>query len=153
MTCSEFIRKHGDAKKDPIIVQLKMYYTVILNWFSVDCLDDENVIVEMCRISIKLWPWTCTNYAMQLVFMKTVTFLSEDSVPVCKALATYHTGNSQSLLQLFGEFAMNETAKPKQPNSDFVLLELAMRILSNCCSCVEGRMQLGKVHFIIIIIL
>lgn len=58
-----------------------MFYNILLNWFSSDCLQDEDYIVQLCRISIKLWPWTGTNKKMQLVFMKTFTFVCEDSIP------------------------------------------------------------------------
>lgn len=60
-------------------------------------------------------------------------------------MATCNLKNSQTLLQFIIEHAVSETSKPKQPNSNLEHLELTLRTISNCCSCVEGRIQLTKV--------
>lgn len=63
-------------------------------------------------------------------------------------MATYRPtpgSNSQSMLQLYSEYVMAETARAKHPQADLQMLELSLRIITNCCSCVEGRMQLSKV--------
>lgn len=57
------------------------------------------------------------------------------------------SGNSQTMLQLCGEYVIAETARAKAPSAKLDMLELALRIISNCCSCIEGRMQLVKVSF------
>lgn len=61
-------------------------------------------------------------------------------------MATCNVKNSQTVLQFIIEHAVSETSKPKQPNSNLEHLELTLRTISNCCSCVEGRIQLTKVR-------
>lgn len=63
-------------------------------------------------------------------------------------MVTCNVRNSQTVLQLITEHAVAETSKPKQPNSNLELLELTLRTISNCCSCVEGRIQLTKVRLL-----
>ncbi|XP_037032137.1 uncharacterized protein LOC119071380 isoform X2 [Bradysia coprophila] len=142
----DFVRKYGEQKKEPIISQLKWLYNILMHWFSKDCLKDETVIVRLCQILIQTWPWTGANSSFQLLVNKTLAFLSEDSVPVCKAMATSNVRNSQTVLQIVTDHAVSETAKPKQPNSNLESLELTLRTISNCCSCVEGRIQLTKLN-------
>lgn len=79
-TYGEFVRKYGEQKKDPIISQLKWLYNVLMHWFSKDCLKDENIIARLCQVLIQTWPWTGANSSFQLLVIKTLAFLSEDSV-------------------------------------------------------------------------
>lgn len=81
MTYGEFVRKYGEQKKDPIIAQMKWLYNILMHWFSKDCLRDEHVIARLCQVLILTWPWTGANSAFQLLVIKTLAFLSEDSVP------------------------------------------------------------------------
>lgn len=39
-----------------------------------------------------------------------------------------------------------ETKKVKHPSIDFTILKIGLRILANCCSCIEGRLLIGKVR-------
>lgn len=77
----DFVRKHGEQKKEPIIAQLKWLYNILMHWFSKDCLIDEVVIGRLCQIIIQTWPWSGANSAFQLLVIKTLAFISEDSVP------------------------------------------------------------------------
>lgn len=43
---------------------------------------------------------------------------------------------------------MAETGRAKHPNADLTVLELSLRIVSNCCACVEGRLQLAKLNIL-----
>lgn len=80
-TYGDFVRKYGEQKKDPIISQLKWLYNILMHWFSKDCLKDENVIARLCQTLIETWPWTGANSNFQLLVIKALAFLSEDSVP------------------------------------------------------------------------
>lgn len=66
-------------------------------------------------------------------------------------MATCNIRNSQTILQIIIDHVVSETSKPKQPNSNLEGLELTLRTISNCCSCVEGRIQLMKVWLWIIV--
>lgn len=81
MTYGEFVRKYGEQKKEPIISQLKWHYNILMHWFSKDCLKDERVISRLCQVLILTWPWAGANSTFHLLVIKTLAFLSEDSVP------------------------------------------------------------------------
>lgn len=59
---------------------IRNLYSVILNWYSIDVMLCEKDAQDLCRLSIKLWPWIGTNQRLQLIYMRSFTFLSEDSV-------------------------------------------------------------------------
>lgn len=59
---------------------IRNLYNVILNWYSVDVMLNEKDAQDLCRISIKLWPWIGTNQRLQVIYMRSFAFLSEDSV-------------------------------------------------------------------------
>lgn len=80
-TYGDFVRKYGEQKKDPIISQLKWLYNILMHWFSKDCLNDESIISRFCQVLIQTWPWTGANSSFHLLVIKTLAFLSEDSVP------------------------------------------------------------------------
>lgn len=152
-------------------MKIRTIYTLILNWYSSDCLLNECEAIELCRLSVLLWPWSGTNQRLQLTFMKALTHLSEDSLAgifhglnekkkphikhiffllVCKVFTTYRSpgSGSHSVLRLCTEYAMAETGRAKHPNADLSVLELSLRIVSNCCACIEGRLQLAKFNIL-----
>lgn len=68
---------------------------------------------------------------------------------VCKSMASISLsiiGNSrQNLMHAIIDYCVNETNKAKNPRANLTILELGLRIVSNCCSCVEGRLLINKV--------
>lgn len=50
-----------------------------------------------------------------------------------------------SLLNSIVEFCIAETGKPKTVTANLETMELAMKIVTNCCCCVEGRTLITKV--------
>lgn len=158
-------------QKNKIVGQFKMLYGVLLNWYNSDCLEDISVIEHICNISLKLWPWTNISFNFQLIFLNCLCFLSEDSVfgitlnysirldccqffllifIVCKSFSSYRIGTSASLLQKVAELVQIGTTRVKHPTSDLSALSKAMRILTNCCSCIEGRSFLTKVNILLL---
>lgn len=67
---------------------------------------------------------------------------------VCKAMTSVVIGNSQSMLQMIAEYCSSESCKVKNPQTNLEALSLALRVVSNCCSCFEGRNQINKVEYI-----
>lgn len=67
---------------------------------------------------------------------------------VCKAISTaaQFSVGGQAFLGSIIEYAIAETGKPKQPKADMDMLEMTLKIVTNCCSCVEGRSYLKKVN-------
>lgn len=143
---------------------LRTLYSMLLHWFSQDCLVGEvnetastephhvnfsnTSINRFCQLSMRTWPWIGADQRLQTVFMRSLAFASEDSVPVCRAMSSvrWTSLNSITVLQLCAEFAMAETTRAKSPTTEQQMLELAMATVSNCCACVEGRQILWRVN-------
>lgn len=147
-----------------------MWFSALLHWFSSVCIsgsdDPDNTqpssqieaqnfgpeaIQRFCLIVVRTWPWTGADKQLQLVFMRSLAFACEDSVPVCKAMSTVRNSSSSSsstVLQLSAELATSETTKAKCPSGDLQLLSLSLAIVSNCCSCIEGRQFVWKTNFL-----
>lgn len=158
---------------DKILQKIKLHYNIILSWYSMECLQDTAIIPRLIRSFIRLWPWVSTSHEMLFKFMKLLAILCDDSLPgrfyrdskhipsvrpvtqfehssifsflVCKAMTSVVIGNSQSMLQLVATYCTNESSKIKNPQSNLDVLELALRVVSNCCACFEGRNQINKV--------
>lgn len=67
---------------------------------------------------------------------------------VCKALCTapQFSGSTSAFLNSIVEFCIAETGKPKTTQANMEILELALKIVANCCDCVEGRVLIIKVN-------
>lgn len=70
-----------------------------------------------------------------------------DFIIVCKALsvAPSFTVSPHAFLQLIVEYCVAETGKPKTAQANMETLELALKIVTNCCCCVEGRVLIARV--------
>lgn len=145
MSCTEFIRRFGDAKKEPIVTELLLLIGIIKNWFTNDTIDEKN-ISGVCRIFLKLWPWTNTNGELQLQFMECLVFLSQNSILFSKAIVGVHPGFSQTLLNLIFVSVSSESSKIKNSKCNFNLLQAGLRILTNCCLTIEGRIQITRLN-------
>lgn len=122
---------------------------MIISWYSCDCLEDLECIQSLVKMCIRLWPCLGFHFETHTRFMKMLLFLSDDSLPVCKAMATISAtsagGANQNLLQTIVDYCVNETNKAKNAQANLTILELGLRISSNCCSCIEGRLLINKV--------
>lgn len=145
MSCTEFIRRFGDAKKEPIVTELTLLIGIIKNWFTNDTIAEKN-ISGLCRIILKLWPWTNTNNELQLEFMECLVFLSQNSILFAKGIVGIHPGFSQTLLNLIFVSVSSESSKIKTLKCNFNLLQAGLRVLTNCCLTIEGRIQITKVR-------
>lgn len=145
---------------------LRMWFSLLLQWFSSVCISDDSplksqpsnpkgynnfgpeAIQRFCQLVVRTWPWAGADKQMQLIFMRLLGFASEDSVHVCKSMSTvrYNSSSGSTVLQLSAELAASETAKAKSPSGDLQLLTLSLAVVSNCCACIEGRQFLWKVR-------
>lgn len=67
---------------------------------------------------------------------------------VCKQFSSMIAGQTSTILQQLISLLVQETLKVKSSQIDATLLEIGLRAMSNCCSCIEGRLQSLKVrHF------
>lgn len=144
-----------------------MWFSMLLHWFSSICITGDNphnepsppsrphnfgpeAVRRFCMLVVRTWPWTGADKQMQLVFMRSLAFACEDSVPVCKAMSTvrYNSSNGATVLQMSADLAASETTKAKSPSADLQLLTFSLAIISNCCACIEGRQFLWKVMYL-----
>lgn len=145
MSCTEFIRRFGDAKKEPIVTELTLLIGIIKNWFTCDTIAEKNMS-GLCRIFLKLWPWTNTNSELHLELIECFVFLSQNSILFSKGIAGVHPGTSQTLLNLIFMSVSGESSKIKTLKCNFSLIQAGLRVLTNCCLTIEGRIQITKVR-------
>lgn len=119
--------------------------SLISSWYERSTLINDTHIEVLVRNFINLWPWANTDSSLELKYMTALVFISEDSLPVCKAIATVPYGCPKSLFKLIVELVQKTSNKVKVAKYSTDLLRTSLRVLSNCCSSVEGRSQIGKV--------
>lgn len=129
---------------------MKLLFNMVISWYSCDCLEDIECIQSLVKMCIRLWPCLGFDFDTQSRFMKMLLFLSDDSLPFCKSMATISISiggvGNQNLLHTIIDYCVNETNKAKNPQANLTILELGLRVVSNCCSCIEGRLLINKVH-------
>lgn len=130
--------------------KMRLLFNMVISWYSCDCLEDIECVQSMVQTCIRLWPCLAINFDTQSRFMKMLLFLSDDSLPVCKSMASITIsmgGNgTQNLLHIILDYCVSETNKAKNPQANLTILELGLRVVSNCCSCIEGRILINKVN-------
>ncbi|XP_055535031.1 protein rotatin homolog [Wyeomyia smithii] len=140
----DFIKRNGDSKKTPIIEELSAIASIVSAWFRNDILVHQANINRICKLFLQLWPWLCNNRDLEKEFLQALVCLTEKSIFVCKILSSKYPGHPHSILKLTIATVTAETGKVKGPKSELVVMELCLRVLTNCCSCQEGRSVLSK---------
>lgn len=129
--------------------KLRLLLNIIINWYSTDCIQCVDTIKMLLPIFNQMWPILKINYECQEQYLKMILFLSDDSLPFCNLMSanmrTKNGSGSQNLLEMIIGFCMNETGKVKTPQTNLNPLDIGLRIVSNCCSCIEGRLLISKV--------
>lgn len=144
MSCSEFVRRHGETKKVPIVEELELLFDLLIGWFAVESLIDVEAVEALSVVLLKLWSWMVTNQKLQIKFVRLLVLLSEDSVPICKSFASQYSSVSPSVVQLLCQMITQEMNKVKHPKFNLSLLRASIRVLINCCCSVEGRILMAK---------
>uniref|UniRef100_A0A1B0FFQ0 Rotatin N-terminal domain-containing protein n=1 Tax=Glossina morsitans morsitans TaxID=37546 RepID=A0A1B0FFQ0_GLOMM len=147
-TCTTFVRRYGETRKNAVIQNLQLLLTFLLYWHSAQTMImmDDSVAAEVSRILIQLWPWSPHSADLKLTILQVCAFLSERSIVVCKQFVTINSSAfAHSILQLVDKTVTTETTKVKAVSTDCMPIIVAgLRVLMNCCSCVEGRTALQK---------
>lgn len=153
--------------------KLKLLLRIILCWYSADCLQNDTCTQPFISMCHKLWPSIGVDAELQNIFMKMLLFVSNNSLPgksivglatsspkhlmeclkisvfslACKAISSTppFSVNSAAFLNSIIEYCTSETSKPKTGHANMEVLQTALKIVTNCCSCVEGRMLIAKV--------
>lgn len=146
MSSREYILKYGDRKKKPIIQELGLLASLISSWYCRVPMINLNHVEELLQSFNNVWDWTFHDYHLHLRFLTVLMILSEKSLIVCKALSTSCGLNQPPFLQRVADIAKKETTKPQEKDNE--RLKLAVRVLINCCSCIEGRSLLVKINIL-----
>ncbi|GAB0090183.1 hypothetical protein DMENIID0001_048780 [Sergentomyia squamirostris] len=147
-TFADFVRRYGEVKKKPIVEDLIMITDILCGWYSAVILDDESEIDALCRILLSLWTWSGSSCRLQINFWLLLKLLSEKSLPFCRSVSMTLSGFPHSILHLMLTATVQETNKAKQQDLDISRLSLLLRFLTNCCCCIEGRLQMNKLRIL-----
>lgn len=109
---------------------------------------DNVLAVDYSKIIIQIWPWLAHSTDLKLTVLQVCAFLSERSLVVCKQFSSINNGSfPHSVLQLVAKMMTADTLKIKSNSTDCSqLISAGLRVLINCCSCIEGRTALNKIH-------
>ncbi|XP_055312030.1 uncharacterized protein LOC129574273 isoform X2 [Sitodiplosis mosellana] len=142
------IRRNDNPKAEKRIIKLKLLFNVVRFLYSSDCLQDDELIQPIIGVCYEFWPMV--EAGLQSVFMKMLLFISNNSLPVCKALSVAPPVSvaPHAFLQSIVEYCVTETGKPKTAQANMETLELALKIVTNCCCCVEGRVLIGRTRML-----
>lgn len=66
---------------EPFLNRLKMLLSIVLSWYSSDCLQNIDSIQTLVCICHKFWPTIGVNADLQLRMMNMLLFISDDSLP------------------------------------------------------------------------
>lgn len=153
VTCSDLMRRSSEAKRTSILRSMRQNITIMFRWFSKTCLHGSGMLLpqlsRFARLAANLWPWItgCGDHRLLVDFLYMLVYACDDSLPMCKLFANGHR-RTASVLQLCANYVTTETQRPKKPNADLKTMDLAMRVLANCCAAVEGRQVLLKMNFL-----
>ncbi|XP_063702013.1 protein rotatin homolog [Culicoides brevitarsis] len=145
MTMRDFIHKYGDRKKKPILQELGLIAGLLSNWYCRVSMLDDMQAEQLLKSLMNVWEWTADGELL-LKMMTALMVLSEKSFVVCRGLAVYQSFNHPAFVKRVADIAKNETRKVKGASNLLGVLRVAIRVLINCCSCVEGRIQLHKIN-------
>ncbi|KAH8301333.1 hypothetical protein KR059_000270 [Drosophila kikkawai] len=148
---SAYVRRVGAHKTQQILGNLLVLLKMMSQWFSSphSVLKGTSSAALMVNILVRLWPWLSHSAELKQLVVQVVMFLTEYSFEMCKQTSQIQPEQSHSLLQLMSRVADFETTR-KEPNAgafgEGTCIIPALRVMSNCCSCSEGRLSLSKMH-------
>ncbi|KAH8253058.1 hypothetical protein KR032_003401 [Drosophila birchii] len=148
---ASYVRRVGAHRSQEILGNLLVLFKMLSQWFSShhSVIKESTSAATMVNILVRLWPWLSHSAELKQLIVQAVMFFTEHSFEMCKHTSLVLSGQSHTLLQLMSRVADFETTR-KEPNGgtfgDGTCLIPALRIMSNCCSCSEGRQSLSKMH-------
>ncbi|XP_017961813.1 uncharacterized protein LOC108654785 [Drosophila navojoa] len=152
-----YVRRVGAHKSRDIINNLLVLLNLLMHWHNSPnaAVTDLVTAARFVRVIVRMWPWLSHSAVLKHMIVRLTTLLTELSLEMCKQTSLVLSGQSHSLLQLMVRVADHETTKKEGPgaaNPEFAkfssdsILEAALRVMINCCSCAEGRLSLGKMR-------
>ncbi|KAH8418689.1 hypothetical protein KR222_010623 [Zaprionus bogoriensis] len=153
-----YVRRVGAHKSRDIINNLLVLLNMLMHWHNSAhaVITDSVMAARVVRVILRMWPWLSHSTMLKHMTVRLTTILTEYSFEMCKHTSQVLSSQSHSLLQLMVRVADHETTKKEAPsakcattttksNSDSII-EAALWVMINCCSCAEGRLSLSKMH-------
>ncbi|ALC40758.1 ana3 [Drosophila busckii] len=150
-----YVRRVGAHKSRDIINNLLVFLNMLMHWHNTPhaIITDPIIAARMVRVLVRLWPWLSHSTTLKNITVRLTTLLTEHSFEMCKQTSQAPPGQSHSLLQLVVRVADYETTRKEgngikaaspAKNTSNSMIEAALRVMINCCSCAEGRLSLSK---------
>ncbi|XP_059622683.1 protein rotatin homolog [Phlebotomus argentipes] len=143
-SAADFVRRNGELKKKFIVDELMLMTDILCGWFEVDKLNSPDDVNAICRLMLKLWSWSGSSAHLQMNFYLLIKHLSEQSYLFCCCVSKNVSGSSDTILQLIISAAVQETNRAKQQEVKIAKLSVLLRVLSNCCASIDGRLLMLK---------
>lgn len=151
-----YVRRVGAHKSRDIINNLLVLLNMLMHWHNNPhaVITESSMAARLVRVILRLWPWLSHSTLLKHMTVRLTTMLTEYSFEMCKHSSQVLSSQSHSLLQLMVRVADHETTKKEAPstkhtipkcNSDSII-DAALRVLINCCSCAVGRLSLSKMR-------
>ncbi|XP_065371111.1 protein rotatin homolog [Calliphora vicina] len=149
-SCTTYVKRNGEKKKMAVIKNIQLLLKLLISWYSsaTMMITDNVLAVDYSKILIQIWPWLAHSNDLKLTVLQVCAFLSERSLVVCKQFSSLNNVSfPHSVLQLVAKMMTADTLKIKANSTDCSqLISAGLRVLINCCSCIEGRTALNKIH-------
>ncbi|XP_001360846.3 uncharacterized protein ana3 isoform X1 [Drosophila pseudoobscura] len=144
-----YVKRVGAHKSRDILNNLVLLFNMMVQWHSspYSVINEASVAAIFVRLQIRIWPWLSHSPHLKLLCVQLAMSLTEYSLEMCKHTSLLLSGQSHSLLQLMVRVADYETTRKETPNAiPNQCLVPALRVMVNCCACLEGRLSLFKMH-------
>ncbi|XP_064542527.1 protein rotatin homolog isoform X2 [Drosophila montana] len=151
-----YVRRVGAHKSRDIINNLLVLLNMLMHWQNTPhaVITDPVMAARVVRVLVRLWPWLSHSAVLKHMTVRLTTLLTEHSFEMCKQTSQVLSSQSHSLLQLMVRVADHESTKKdgSVAKPDFAkcssdsIIDAALRVMINCCSCAEGRLSLGKMR-------
>lgn len=129
-------------QKRSIIMELTYIADLLASWYSSEPLVDPKLIDHLCQLFKIFWPWTKSTTEFEITFLNCLFHLTSNCIPMCRGIIGSTATSSETLLKCIATIVHDESTKEKNPKLNTDVLEIGLNVLSNCCSCIEGRLQL-----------
>lgn len=151
-----YVRRVGAHKSRDIINNLIVLLNMMMKWHNSPqaVITDSVIASRVVRVLLRLWPWVSHSAILKHMTVRLITIVTEHSFEMCKQASQVLSSHSNSLLQLVVRVADQETTKKELPGAknpylkcdSKSIVQAALRVMINCCSCAEGRLSLGKMR-------
>ncbi|EDW01415.1 uncharacterized protein LOC6561256 [Drosophila grimshawi] len=136
-----YMERVGADKANCILLNLSPLLDMLLTWHSAPHADITHPLMasRIVRVLHQLWPWLLHSLELMNMTVRLTVVLTQCSLEMCKQTAQVWSKHSKSQLHLMVRIATTF-------NHPIEMCHCALRVMINCCACVEGRLCLSKMR-------